>query len=393
MTLEARMPTFYLSAANGGAGPNVPAHGLYYYTTIQQGLEERLIQPDGQPAMAATRVVANQPSALPVPQAWPPPNDIAPWDWQDWLVVPNLAPTSYMALKPFERAKPLRIWIGAFDALATGELVLPDIALRATPTISTDLQEAGYARAFAAVKSMQVPQLARNAAAFWEAGRDICVKLIQHIEYSLDPRHADAPYKLDPFDSPAAIFQLNRMVSEGFIEGHAQPPFKITSTGSYNVTSQADWKRALQRVNQNITRDAFERIDVSAASAEDRAILQDEQRVMSLVPLTLKLLAPGASESQEFAFWYLHYPHWCKDLLHALRTLDAQGITISDHDLDIIKHIILRNYPRFSESLSIWDQLVGDLLRVSDDVAANLGLGGLTTYFINPIFDDIVASI
>jgi hypothetical protein len=387
------MPKFFLSAANGGPGPNIPAHGLYYYTTIPQGLEERLIQSDGQPAIAVTRVVANQQLALPAAQAWPPPNDIAPWDWQDWLAVPGAIPASYMALKPFARAKPLRIWMGAFTVLAASQFVLPNMALRATPTISTDLQEAGYARAFAATKSMPALRLTQNAAAFWEAGRDICVKLIQHIEYSFDPSRANAPYQLDPFESPAAIFQLNRMLAEGFIEGHAQPPFQITRSGSYDVTSQEDWKRALQRVDQDITRDVFENIGLGAASAQDRQIWQDEQRVMSLLPLTLKLLAPGAGESQEFAFWYLHYPHWCKDLLHALRTLDAQGITISNHDLDIIKHIILRNYPRFSDSLSIWDQIFGDLLRVGDDIAANLGLGGLTTYFINPIFDDIVANI
>lgn len=383
------MATFYLDEPAG----RIPAHGLYHYTATAAGLEERIIEPDGQPAANQTQTIPAAQLALPAEQTWPPPNDILPSNWQDWLVAPGAAVKQYLALKPFAQAKPVRIWRGAFTPLPGNRFAIPLMALRATPMISRDLQKAGYARAFAKTRAAGVTALVQNAAAFWEAGHNICEKLIEHIEYSLGANGARAPYNLDPFTLPAAIFQLNRIVAEGFIEGHAQAPFGITVSGHYNVTSRNDWSRTLNRVSQGITRDAFEQLGSGQMAQADRDIWNDERRVLDLLPLTLKLLAPGASTSQEFAFWYLHYPHWYKDLLSALRTMNDQGIMISDADFDIIKHIILRNYPRRSESLSVWDRIFSSALEVLDSAAEVIGLGGATTSFIDPIFDDLIGNI
>ncbi len=389
------MTTFYLSTQY-----DIPATGLYYYTATQNPgeYEERRIRCDGLPGHNPLRSVqAFDPQAPPFLKNWHLYSYI---DRSDWLEIPSGPPaTTYLAFHPVAAGQPQRIWQNALQAnnANPNQLALPSNTRWILPTVLAARCQQGYEQVISGGGA-----LANNASLFWQAGRDVSTGIGDQLTRTLGSpslsSSGDAYSGLSKFNQPYWIFQLNRVLSEGFIEGHAQSPFRLTTAASnYQVApnSTGSWNTVLDSAATGNTVNNF------------ALLVPDEQRAMNLLAdavikhfsldiifpdiqrqtvlgWILDYFTPGSTPAQEFAFWYLHYPHWHRDLVYALQ---LYGVRANNQDWDTLAQIIMMNYPVRGTGLSVNDWLLGFVLRLGNQLG--MTFPDWITFIVEDVLRDV----
>jgi hypothetical protein len=385
------MTVFYLSTQF-----QIPASGLYHYTrtNIPGQYQERRIRCNGQPNQNPLGIViAHAPQSFPRQRPWHPHAYIDSSDWLEITAGPPAA--AYLAFQPVADQRPLQIWQNALqpDPQNANNLALPTNARMRLPFVSACRRREGYQQVLQ--NAAQGGTLRHNAELFWQAGADVCLGLVEHLDHSLGATASpgDAYRGLAKFNNPDWVFQLNRVLSEGFIEGHAQ--FGLTTSRNYRVgpNSTASWGSVLTRAENDVT------------IANINQLSQDEQQAMNLLAdavieryfqsfsfvtrdmvlgWILRSVTPGTEPTQEFAFWHLHYPHWHKDLVFALR---LYGPRSNDEDWDTFAQIIMRNYPLEGTGLSWSDLLMGLAFELAE--VLNLTIPDWITFIVEAVLRNV----
>jgi hypothetical protein len=293
----------------------------------------------------------------------------------NWLLRLGGSPRAYLALRPIALATPPIVWDNILVPHRAGAdaFALP-LNLRLTiPQVLIDRRDSGYKRVSDAAAGLALYHLGTTAQSCWEALANVSEGLIEHIDVSLSNDLDDSSWNL--FSDPQAVYQLNRMICEGFIEGHAQ--LELTTSENYETEAQSKeaWRVVLARA----------RAATATQIDELEPAERDAIRMLELNPLgfsaetIINLLTPGDGLAQEMAFWYMHYPHWHKDLLFALQTLRRQRVRVSDEDFRIIAQIIGDNLPTQNSSLEGWDKLGALVVGATNQLLS----GSLTS--LNPV--------
>ncbi len=396
------MTTFYLSNQY-----DVPATGLYHYTATQTPgeYEERRIRCNGQPGQPLHHgqlVSAYNPQSPPSHRDW---HLYAYIDTSDWLEISPGPPATYLAFHRVAKGQPQRKWQNALHVNNnnTHQLALPPNTRWILPSVSGCRRQQGYEQVInKAAQGGASPALSDNAGLFWQAGKDVCGGIIDHLRYSLgsSPSSSNAYSSLSSFNQPDWVLQLNRVLSEGFIEGHAQPPFILTYSSTYQVgpNSAASWNTVLTRAEQDFTLADF--LQLSPGEQHAMNILADaiikrfnlsniisgapDAQRQTVLRWILDYFTPGSTHAQEFAFWHLHYPHWYIDLGYALQLYGAKP---NNQDWDTLAQIIMMNYPLQGTGLSVNDWLLGVVLRLG-------GIMGMTfpdwiTFMVEAVLRDV----
>ncbi len=393
------MTSFYLSFK---PDMPIPASGLYHYTDAGDGnYEERVISCNGQACDDPLQTVhVHAPESPPELLQWDEFLYIRP---TDWLRVPSGPPAIYLALRPVAKGQPQFQWEGALQPDPGGDpsrLSLPQNVRIHLHIISDDRRDEGYKKALDAAQQGNVTGgLADNAELFWQALTDVCEDLTQHLQRSLGSTLSASGYdpgSLDRFSNPDWVFQLCRSLSEGFIEGHAQAPFAITTSGGHQVApgSADSWVKVLGRAKQGETLDnnTLDGDEQQAMTMLADAVIE-QFKLRNIMPKIdqvtvlgwiLGCLTPGTTPSQEFAFWHLHFPHWHKDLVQALR---MYGVRRDDKDWDTLTQIIMGNYPTQGTGLSVSDWLIGLTLKEAETVG--IILPDWITFMIEAVWNDV----
>jgi len=392
------MTKFYLSNSY-----KIPASGFYQYTVTetngQLSFVKQKIKCDGEPGdeedvNPPVYTTQDKPPEAPLG----PNSHIWPSDWFE--IASNSNTTTYLALMPAGEGDPLHIWKNALETYGANQFALPDNVRRVITAILRNRREEGYKKLSEHLSANAPHDLAENADLYWEGLENVSLCIIEHIEYTLDAVSSPGnQYKsLGKFKEPDWVFQLNRTLAEGFIEGHAQPPFNLIPSGNYDIPPDnlQIWKDVLQHAIDDMTLERLHQLP------------SDQQRVMNILPMAIinhfgldnialptildivlhviimEFSTPGGTPEQEFAFWNLHYPHWHKDLVYALQLYGAHP---NDEDWDTITQLVMMGYPTEGASLSLNDWLMGTVLRT-------IGMSGATfpdlvTCIVVDVFKDV----
>jgi hypothetical protein len=347
------MPTFYLDDSLSLIKPeHVPAGGMYYYTRLGSAkLQEQLIGINGKPIDDPERtrtvdVVLPQPD----PEEWWPGKALPGKNWLLQLSDGQGAYLGeYMAMRPIDRDPPIGLWRGLVTPKrgSPQEFMIDSRLNRALVSMLVRRWCDGYERAGIWANKRLNERLVINSLPFWRCLRSVGKGLIENMDTALK---TPARPRGVLFRHPLRIFQLNRVLAEGFIEGHVEE--LVTEKGSYAVeqTSINAWKFAIGRAAGRggaLALDDPQGNEVEMFDLLDRALpLSSPRGIISRAGY--RLITPGSGEEQTLTFWGLHYPHWFADLVYAVRGLRRVGLVIEDDDLMVIAGVIantLRNDP------------------------------------------------
>ncbi len=222
--------------------------------------------------------------------------------------------------------------------------------------------------------------------------------------------------RLSKYQNPDWIFQLNRVLSEGFIEG-GRHIFKPKSGNYYIPQDSVDsWKIVLKRANKGGKSKKLKKYLKALSPDKQRQAMYvlaeafahkfppwlQKPLKIPLLWFILQLLTPGGILSEELAFWNIHYPHWHKDLAYALKTFGygPEPLAKDQNDWDTIAIIIMASMPITKDVKDI-----GQLIKRNRGLSANdwvvawvwrwLGkrvnkLPDLTLLMVQYIFDDVM---
>jgi hypothetical protein len=339
-----RQPRLYLDwPANGRP---VPAAGFYYYVERDGRLVEYTIGFDGvpRPAQAAEALPAAHIARLTagagssgahrlfrVPAAQP--ND----------------PPAYLATCRLVADQPgaVRLVDDGFVPPVNDEHLVLKPGFRAELVcMLRERREQGYLEL---PRRMQAraeddARLIARAGPFWDTLAIVSAKLIAAIERQLAQTE---PLNASSFTNPCVVFHLNRVLSEGFIEGHAAAGLLPTAGYAQGKAAAAAWQSALDyaRSAESISYTQLRRPERTILGLIWRSIAHTEppRDPTGFRPLRhlFNLATPGAGDEQNIVFWSMHYPHWHHDLVAGLRGLAGQGLALSDQDITGIAGVIV----------------------------------------------------
>lgn len=317
----------------------VPAAGLYYYTEDRGQLKEHVIGFDGAPKPSGKVYPVGQipTRRVHVDQQIPQGN---------WVLEIPGAPVAYLTMLPLGQERPPVILLDprTRPAISTNRHYSIPPQLRASLAYMLRYRrEYGYLKV---PRNAAEVALRRNAEPFWDTLRIVSEKLVAAITQDLQAGPGARTY----FTNPDLVFHLNRVLSEGFIDGHADADrrFKLTAMYEHRADSVRAWKQA-------ITYAGREEIAYAALRPEEQEIFamlwestfssELPRHMLKIEPLLhlISFITPGIGQGQNIVFWAMHYPHWKKDLVYALRELAAQQLYLGQADLDRIAQIIVES--------------------------------------------------
>lgn len=334
------MLKFYMRGPAGGCPP-VPAGGLYYYILEGETLLPHLIDLAGVPQ----RVGEPLPKALlPAKETLALPA-IPSVNWM--LKVPG-AQASYLAMAPIDRDQPTAILRDALDPIAVGGYVLPPHLRASLVYMLHTRRNLGYVRVSKSIKELKEQDFRRNeglvdnALPFWLTVLDVSEQLVTRISTGI---RTTTPSPATSFVNPDLVFQLNRVLSEGFIEGYAKEALLKSGGYALRASSIDAWGHAIDRARcKGITYASIEAPERQIFGLLWKSVFHLDMPELfeesGLFPHFVSLATPGKGAGQNIVFWSMHYPHWFEDLVYALRELDRQGICLHPTDVEIIARII-----------------------------------------------------
>lgn len=337
-----RRPRLYLDWP--AHGRPVPAAGLYYYVEHDGRLVEHMIGFDGMPRPTQ--------AAEPIPVA-----HIAELTAQTGASgahrlfrVPTAEPNdppAYLAtcrLSGDVRSAVRLVEAGFAPPINPSQLVIKPEFRAELVCALRERREQGYLAVPHRLRTLPDDNalLAERAGPFWETLAIVSDKLIAAIERQLaDPLGAAG------FTNPCVVFHLNRVLSEGFIEGHAAAGLLPTAGYAQGKAAAAAWRSALDyaRSAEPISYAQLRRPERLILGLIWRSIAHSEppRDPTGFRPLRhlFNLATPGVGDEQNIVFWSMHYPHWQHDLVDGLRELAGQGLTLSDQDITGIAGVIV----------------------------------------------------
>jgi hypothetical protein len=339
-----RQPRLYMTWP--AVGRPVPAAGLYYYVERDGLLFEHTIGFDGVPRLhkpaeplPATKIAELTAGAgstgvhrlFRVPAAQP--DD----------------PEAYIATCTLHTARP-----GALQLVANGfapptdarHLVLkPELLIELIVALRAR-REQGYLEVPRQILALatDATRLIARARPFWDTLAIVSDKLISAIERELAQTE---PHSSRSFTNPCLVFHLNRVLSEGFIEGHAAAGLLPTGGYAQSKAAAAAWRSALDyaRSAETISYLHLRRPERMMFGLIWRSIAHTEppHDPAGFRPLRhlFNIATPGAGDEQNIVFWSMHYPHWNYDLIAGLRELAGQGLYLTDQDITGIAEVIV----------------------------------------------------
>lgn len=375
------MARFYLNEypnPDGGKAWRIPAAGLIYYLQSPADpntFDEFIIDAQGQP-------VRRNATSIPFPAGvsqhaiTPDAHEIGRNDWFEAATDPSQP--AYLAFRPFDvNNPPLMLWKNALVPLAPagGEpaFKFPRRILHTMiPALAKDRLRAGYVNAKERLNLLPVPMGSfANAEPFLVALNNVSSSLIDTIQLSLNEANPPNGQNSLVFNFPEWVFLLNRTVAEGFIEGHAQ--FQLTDSQGFDIhaTGKQTWKKIIERVQEGWNMDQLRQSQDSPEKTEEINSIDDLGRYMRQIlqapawfdsffnHLVLHTLSPGSVPEQVFAWWYMHFPHWHRDMAFAL---DRYFSPMMMHytgmsDWNTIAKIIMQSFPKEGAGLDVADRL------------------------------------
>lgn len=377
----------------------IPAAGLYLYSAAANNqLEEWVIGADGGGRQPRRGVIDCPANMRRVQFSSPSENFIG---ISHWLAVPTAAgdPEMYVAFQPRAPGSgaPQDIWENVLTEKETGAFLLNKGVTLALTQVSEQRRNASYITVLRnAPNSPALGPLSQNAEIFWNALAGVSDGLIKHMNSSLNAGNLLLP----KFRYPEWVFQLNRTLAEGFLEGHASlgltthdPDYEIDTTGT------TSWGAAIDRTIRSWDIDTF-LTDASVTAEERQAMLKLADALMNSVPaLVLPLgsdqrrfldlllsLTPGKTPSQTFAFWHLHYAHWHKDLAWALRRYGYPAKLSDQQEWNIIAQIIMKNIPSEGQGITVTDWLLARAVQL-------LSVIGVFPRFLTALVESVLSDI
>jgi hypothetical protein len=328
---------FYMACLKGR--PPVPTAGLYYYTESQGQLQEHVIGFDGVPSRTSTTCLRDM---LPTDRDHAH-QQIPLGDWA--LKVPGDQPTylatcSLVAARdPGEQAMVMRS-----DALQPGGVLPPQLRASLAHTLHCRRRQ-GYLAVLEKAERGEIAEpLQTNSRSFWDTLKIVSAKLIAALDHDLRA----APDAETFFDNPDLVFHLCRVLSEGFIEGHADNKLVPASRYSRRNDSVQAWKDALAYAGRH----EIAYTELRAQEQETFGLLWQgtfntapPRLALNVEPLLhlISFITPGVGQEQNIVFWAMHYPHWKKDLVYALGNLAAQNLYLTERDFQSIAQIIIES--------------------------------------------------
>lgn len=337
-----RRPRLYLDWP--AHGRPVPAAGLYYYVEHDGRLVEHTIGFDGvpHPAQAAEPLPTTRIAELTEQMGASGAHLI----FRLPAAHPN-NPPAYLATCRLPPARPGAVRLvdqGFAPSAQEGRLVLKPEFRAELVCALRERREQGYLAVPHHVRTLPDDNalLIERAGPFWETLAIVSDKLIIAIERQLaDPLGAAG------FTNPCVVFHLNRVLSEGFIEGHAAAGLLPTAGYAQGKAAAAAWRSALDyaRSAESISYTQLRRPERLILGLIWRSITHSEppRDPTGFRPLRhlFNLATPGVGDEQNIVFWAMHYPHWQHDLVAGLRELAGQGLTLSDQDITGIAGVIV----------------------------------------------------
>jgi hypothetical protein len=388
---------FYLGKQpRQSANQPYPATGLYYYKkTGPNSFEQHLIGPKGEikPHPSAPGKSVNvQPIDSPDPiRAGAKLDKVL----SAWFFAPmDNGQEGYLALLPVQDNSRIIRYPEGLETQGQNYFLSNNVQ-RLLRWVLRFLLDQGYDRMYQAL-SLDEPVWLLIGAPFWEA--------IHRVGNELYRRFSE-----ERFDDKFLIFHLIRTLSEGFIEGHAHhftalglaPALasKLVISANYETdpgggasSSTAAWAKVLKTLSDDkvpklsditsspsfLDDDERQAFTIMATVLAERLPLADslnESDRLDLLGIFINLLTPGRAtdasislsepDPAEMAFWYLHFPHWYRDMVYALRNFDktpsANQLNSYEEDWGRIRSAILSSFPK--KHVSIFDQIVGNLMR------------------------------
>ncbi|NTU81275.1 MAG: hypothetical protein HGA45_18155 [Chloroflexales bacterium] len=359
------MPQFFMRKL--AEPPYVPAAGLYYYTEAAGQLCEQVLGFAGAPEPAPRRRI---PLALLL--GLPPDHsEIPAQHWALAVPVDPGAPRAYLATCPLDRRsggarsliarrndRLIRLdpGVGALDHAA---YALPQNLRASLACLLHQRREMGYTKVLTMAQDGAIanPHFRSNALPFLQSLSDVSELLIQRIDAGLRTPLADSDRA---FANPDLVFQLSRVLSEGFIEGYAWK--RIIEPGGFprRQDSLEAWAAAIDQASQEAVRLSFDSLTAQEKAiftvlreqfmlGEDFPLARIPARSHSLLTrlmADLAVMATPGDEAQTIVFWDMHYPHWFSDMRYALHQLSCQGLSLEECDRAAIAEVIMEAYAR-----------------------------------------------
>lgn len=375
----------------------IPAAGLYLYSAVSGNqLEEWVIGADGATRKPRRGLIDCPATMRRVRFTNPHENFIG---ISHWLAVPAAAggPEMYVAFQPRApgSSAPQDIWEDVLTEKETGAFLLNKGVVPALTQVSEQRRNASYVTVLRnAPNSPALRPLSQNAEIFWNALAGVSDGLIKHMNSSLNAGNSPLP----KFKYAEWVFQLNRTLAEGFLEGHVSLGL-TTHDQDYDIDtgSTASWGAAIDRARGGWDIDTF-LADAGVTPEERQAMLGLADALMRALPafvppllgndqrrfLDLLLsLTPGETPAQTFAFWHLHYAHWHKDLAWALRRYGYPAKLSDQQEWNIIAQIIMKNIP---QGITVTDWLLKQGISV-------IGVIGILPRFLTALVESILSDI
>ncbi len=410
----------------------IPAAGLYYYTKARKrGEYNEYMIGIGKNGQLFLKKVGTFPIQINAKESLNHNPDIYIFPG-DLLQIPSngllhsgsspgyISLLSHRYKSPPHKHPPPTIWTNALRSCPNnqGSYVLPPQLYRLLPRISMQRRKEGYLDELGChyLQSPNYhPQLPTNALLFCVAGATVSCGLIERLQYTINAKPDQE--RLSKYKNPDWLFQLNRVLSEGFFEGINQCP----PPGQYCIPkhSKKTWQNVWMRAEESHENEKLKEYLDALSPGERKAMYVMAEafvHIIHKIPFidklhgnylkrlkllllwcVLQFLTPGSTSDEELAFWNIHYPHWYKDLAYALKKFGygPEPLTKDKNDWDTIATIIMASMPitrdvkdiRRNRGLSINDWVMAGVWRWFGKRAKKLP--DLTLLMVQYIFDDV----